>query len=237
MVNSDLQIKIFCDGANLTDMLSAYREGVVRGFTTNPTLMRKAGIIDYEVFAREVLAQIPDAPLSLEVFADDFESMYAQALKINSWGEHVYVKIPITNTLGDSAIPLIGRLNQEGVKVNATAILTREQVEGLSQALKPETPSIVSIFAGRIADTGREPGPVMRWAVDVLKACGAEVLWASPREVLNIYQAQECGCHIITVPPEMLAKLALMHHKDLAELSRETVLMFHTDATRAGYTL
>ena len=165
----DLHIKIFCDGANLTDMLSAHRDGVVSGFTTNPTLMRKAGILDYEVFAREVLAQIPDAPLSLEVFADDFDSMYAQARKINAWGDNVYVKIPITNTLGDSAIPLIQRLNGEGVKVNATAILTREQVEGLSQALRPETPSIVSIFAGRIADTGREPGPMMRWAVELLK--------------------------------------------------------------------
>ena len=233
-MNLDLHIKIFCDGANLTDMLSAYREGVVSGFTTNPTLMRKAGIIDYEVFAREVLAQIPDAPLSLEVFADDFQSMYAQAIKINGWGPNVYVKIPITNTAGDSAIPLIQRLNQEGVKVNATAILTREQVEGLSRVLQPDVPSIVSIFAGRIADTGREPGPIMRWAVEILRPCAAEVLWASPREVLNIYQAQDCGCHIITVPPDMLAKLASMHKKDLAELSRETVLMFHTDATRAG---
>lgn len=236
-VNPDLHIKIFCDGANLTDMLSAHREGLVSGFTTNPTLMRKAGILNYEVFAREVLVQIPDAPLSLEVFADDFESMYAQALKIHAWGDNVYVKIPISNTLGESSVPLIGRLNEEGVKVNATAVLTREQVEDLSRVLKPATASIVSIFAGRIADTGREPAPMMRWAVELLKESGSEVLWASPREVLNIYQAQECGCHIITVPPDMLAKFAVMHHKDLAELSRETVLMFHTDASRAGYAL
>lgn len=236
-MNQHLTIKIFCDGANLTEMLVAHQTGGVSGFTTNPTLMRRAGILDYEVFAREVLAQIPDAPLSLEVFADDFDSMYAQAMKISGWGPHVYVKIPISNTLGESAIPLIQRLNEEGVKVNATAVLTREQVEGLSRALRPDVPSIVSIFAGRIADTGREPAPMMRWAVEILKPCGAEVLWASPREVLNIYQAQECGCHIITVPPDMLAKLATMHNKDLAELSRETVLMFHTDASRAGYTL
>lgn len=231
-----MNIKIFCDGANLTDMLKVHQEGRVQGFTTNPTLMRKAGILNYEVFAREALRQIPDAPLSLEVFADDFEAMYQQALKINGWGSNVYVKIPITNTAGDSSLPLIERLNQEGVRVNATAVLTHPQVEGLSQILKSTTPSIVSIFAGRIADTGRDPIPTMRWAVDILRPCGAEVLWASPREVLNVYQAEQCGCHIITVPPEMLDKLA-MGGKDLAQLSRETVQMFHGDALKAGYSL
>lgn len=229
-----MKIKIYADGANLTEMLRVYEGGLVSGFTTNPTLMCKAGILDYEAFAREVIAVIPDAPVSLEVFADDFATMASQALKIRGWGDNVWVKIPITNTQGESAGPLIESLVAQGVKVNVTAVLTLDQVRLLSAVLRPEIPSIVSIFAGRIADTWRDPVPIMRAAVAMLAACKAEVLWASPREVLNVYQAEECGCDIITITPELLTKLA-MRGKSLEELSRETVQMFFNDAQKAGY--
>lgn len=231
-----LKIKIYADGANLTDMLRLHEQGVVSGFTTNPTLMRKAGITDYKAFSREVLASIPEAPVSLEVFADDFEEMYTQALAIKSWGENVWVKVPVTNTLGEPSTELLKRLVAQGVKVNVTAVLTRPQVEVLSQTLSPAVPSIVSIFAGRIADTGVDPIPLMTEAVHMLEACGAEVLWASPREVLNVYQAERCGCHIITISSDLLAKLSL-RHKDLDQLSRETVQMFYDDAQKAGYVI
>jgi transaldolase len=228
-------IKLYADGANLTDMLTAYREGLVQGFTTNPTLMRKAGVTDYEAFAREVLTLIPDLPISFEVFADEFDLMYQQASKINRWGENVFVKIPITNTKGESLIPLIKMLVADGIKLNITAILTLEQVKAVNYALDASVPAIVSVFAGRIADTGCDPVPIMQKAAQMLReASQAELLWASPREVLNVYQAQECGCHIITLTNELLKKLKLKG-KDLTELSRETVQMFYEDACKAGF--
>jgi transaldolase len=228
-------IKLYADGANLTDMLTAYREGLVQGFTTNPTLMRKAGVTDYEAFAREVLTLIPDLPISFEVFADEFDLMYQQASKINRWGENVFVKIPITNTKGESLIPLIKMLVADGIKLNITAILTLEQVKAVNYALDASVPAIVSVFAGRIADTGCDPVPIMQKAAQMLReGSQAELLWASPREVLNVYQAQECGCHIITLTNELLKKLKLKG-KDLTELSRETVQMFYEDACKAGF--
>lgn len=229
------KIKLFADGANLDDMLNAYNSGIVQGFTTNPTLMRKAGITDYETFAREVLAMISDRPISFEVFADDFETMYRQAHKINSWGENVYVKIPITNTKGESAVPLVKRLVGDGIKLNVTAILTLEQVQAVNNVLSPYIPAIVSVFAGRIADTGSDPVPIMAQAAQMLKSeSQAELLWASPREVLNVYQAEICGCDIITATGDILKKLS-MRDKDLSELSRETVQMFYDDACKAGF--
>ena len=230
-----LKIKLFADGANLDDMLTAYRGGVVQGFTTNPTLMRRAGVVDYESFSREVLELIPDRPISFEVFADDFDTMYRQALRINTWGEQVYVKIPITNTKGESAVALIKRLVGDGIKLNVTAILTLEQVQEVNRVLSPMIPSVVSVFAGRIADTGIDPVPLMTAAAQMLKIeSKAELLWASPREVLNVYQADTCGCAIITATNDILKKLS-MFGKDLEELSRETVQMFYDDARKAGF--
>ena len=229
------KVKLFADGANLDDMLSAYRGGIVQGFTTNPTLMRKAGINDYETFAQEVLTMICDRPISFEVFADDFETMYRQAHKINSWGDNVYVKIPITNTKGSSAVPLVKRLVGDGIKLNVTAILTLEQVQAVNDVLSPYIPAIVSVFAGRIADTGIDPVPIMTQAAQMLKSeSQAELLWASPREVLNVYQAESCGCDIITATGDILKKLS-MRDKDLSELSRETVQMFYDDACKAEF--
>ena len=228
-------IKLYADGANLDDMLTAYRGGLVQGFTTNPTLMKKAGLTDYEAFAREVLEMIPDRPISFEVFADDFDIMYRQAHKINSWGENVFVKIPITNTKGESAVPLVKKLVGDSIKLNITAILTLEQVQAVNDMLSPHIPAIVSVFAGRIADTGRDPVPVMQQAAQMLKAQSqAALLWASPREVLNVYQAEACGCDIITATSDLLKKLT-MRDKDLNELSRETVQMFYDDACKAGF--
>jgi len=230
-----LKIKLFADGANLDDMLAAYQGGNVQGFTTNPTLMRRAGVIDYESFAREVLELIPDRPISFEVFADDFETMYRQAVRINTWGETVYVKIPITNTQGESSIPLIKRLVGDGIKLNVTAILTLEQVQAVNRVLSPMIPSVVSVFAGRIADTGIDPVPLMTAAAQMLKVeSKAELLWASPREVLNVYQAEASGCDILTATNDILKKLS-MCGKDLDELSRETVQMFYDDACKAGF--
>jgi len=230
-----LKIKLFADGANLSDMVGAYKEGKVKGFTTNPTLMRKAGICDYPGFAKEVLLHIPDLPISFEVFADDFDEMYEQANEISSWGKNVYVKIPITNTKGESSVTLVRRLVEKGVKLNVTAILTLEQVKEINEALSPDVAAIVSVFAGRIADTGRDPMPIMKQAASVLRAKSkGELLWASPREVLNVYQADECGCDIITATTDVLKKLP-MGGKDLAELSRETVQMFYEDACQAGF--
>ena len=233
----DLQIKVFADGADMRGILDMYANPDIQGFTTNPTLMRQAGVEDYEAFARELLGQITDKPVSLEVFADEFDEMERQALKIASWGPNVNVKIPITNTKGEKAAPLIKKLSAQGVVVNVTAMMTLDQVRDVAEALDPATGAIVSVFAGRIADTGIDPVPHMTEALNILKSRPkAELLWASPRELLNIFQADQMGCHIITVTNSLLAKLALVG-KDLDEYSRETVEMFYRDASSAGYTL
>jgi transaldolase len=234
---SSLRISIYADGADVRDMLAARDAGIVKGFTTNPTLMRKVGITDYEAFAKEVLAATGDMPISFEVFADDFAEMERQAKLIATWGDAVYVKIPITNTKGESAVPLIGRLSAAGVKLNITAILTLQQVRDVVEALDPNTPAIVSVFAGRIADTGVDPVPLMKEALQICAAKPkAELLWASPRELLNIVQADEIGCHIITVTSDILKKLPMIG-KPLDELSLDTVKMFYNDATAAGFKL
>ncbi|MEO8666070.1 MAG: transaldolase [Ignavibacteria bacterium] len=231
----DLKIKIFADGANVTEMKKIYSEGVVKGFTTNPTLMKKDGVKDYVAFAKDVLSEIKSMPISFEVFTDDFESMERQAREIASWGENVYIKIPITNTEGKPSYELIRELNSDGMKLNITAILTIEQVEKVAENIISDTPTIVSLFAGRIADTGRDPVPYVNKSVDILKNLpNAELLWASSREVLNIFQAEECGCQIITVTNDLLKKLS-MYDKDLKELSLDTVKMFYNDAKSAGY--
>jgi transaldolase len=210
---------------------------LIRGFTTNPTLMRKAGVSDYKAFALEVLKIVDDRPVSFEVFADEFDQMERQALEIASWGPNVNVKIPVTNTQGTFSGPLIERLSAQGVQLNVTAVLTLDQVRRITERLAPGTPSIVSVFAGRIADTGRDPVPLMAEAVGVLKARPrAELIWASPRELLNIFQAQAIGCHIITATNDILKKLALVG-KDLDAYSLETVEMFYKDAKAAGFTI
>lgn len=227
-------MKIFADGANLNDMIALYKAGTVRGFTTNPTLMAKAGVHDYETFAREVLAAIPDLPISFEVIADDMPNMARQARKIASWGSNVFVKIPVMTTKRVSTAPLIRGLTAEQIKLNVTALMTVEQVIEVRDAVESGTQTIISVFAGRIADTGRDPIPYIREAVYVcIKRPELMILWASPREVLNIYQADECGCHIITATPDLLAKLPLWG-KSLDEFSRDTVQMFLDDAQRAG---
>jgi len=232
------RIKIFADGASLPSMLESARDPRISGFTTNPTLMRKAGISDYRAFAKEVLASIKDRPISFEVFADEFADMRRQAQDIATWGDNVYVKIPITNTRRESATPLIRELASSGVKLNVTAICTLEQVRDTAQALKGGAPSVVSVFAGRIADTGRDPIPLMKEALGMCRAAdkSIELLWASPRELLNIVQAAEVGCDIITVTPDLLKKLELVG-KDLADFSLDTVQMFHRDAQAAGFKL
>jgi len=234
----DLRIKVFADGADKNGLLELNRNPLVRGMTTNPTLMRKAGIADYESFAREVLETIRDKPISFEVFADDFPEMRRQALKISSWQDNVYVKIPITNTRGDSALPLVRELTREGVKINVTAMLTLAQVRGVSEALNPSVPAIVSMFAGRIADTGVDPVPLMRAATALLDELPqAELLWASVREVLNIFQADSCGCDIVTVTHDILGKALKTAGRGLTEMSLDTVRMFATDAQAAGFRL
>jgi transaldolase len=232
------KLKIFADGAALEPILELNKNPRISGFTTNPTLMRKAGISDYRAFAKQVLAAIKDKPISFEVFADEFSEMKRQALEIKTWGENVYVKIPITNTKGESAIPLVKELSSSGVKLNVTAICTLDQVRETAQALKGGAPSVVSVFAGRIADTGRDPMPLMKEAVAICQAAGKdiELLWASPRELLNIIQAAEVGCAIITATPDVLAKLPTIG-KDLAQFSLETVQMFYRDAQAAGFKL
>jgi transaldolase len=230
-----LKVKIFADGADLNAMRQAAANPLIKGFTTNPTLMRAAGVSDYRGFAHDVLKLIPDRPISFEVFADDFASMRDQALEIASWGDNVYVKIPVTNTKGEFAGPLIASLSRSGVKLNVTAITTLEQVSRVGDSLAENVPAVVSVFAGRIADTGRDPVPLMSEALRLLsQRPQAELLWASPREVLNIFQADEIGCHIITVTNDHLKKLALVG-KDLAAYSLETVAMFYRDAISAGY--
>ncbi len=237
MTTPNLRIAIYADGADVRDMVAARDAGIVKGFTTNPTLMRKAGITDYQAFAKEALAATGDMPISFEVFADDFDEMERQAKLIATWGEPVFVKIPITNTKGESAVPLIKRLSAAGVKLNVTAILTLDQVRDVVDALDPNTPAIVSVFAGRIADTGVDPVPLMREAARICAAKPkAELLWASPRELLNIFQAEEVGCHIITVTADILKKLSMVG-KPLDELSLDTVKMFYNDASAAGFKL
>lgn len=232
-----LHIKIFADGADIDSILELYKKPYIKGFTTNPTLMRKAGIVNYEDFSRELIEKIPDRPVSLEVFADDFLEMEKQAHIIASWGKNVYVKIPVTNTKGESSCPLIARLSNAGIQVNVTAILTHDQVQDAADALSSETPAIISVFAGRVADTGIDPVPTMSKALEILKIRSkAELLWASPREMLNIIQADEIGCHIITVTSDVLKKLSLLG-KDLEMYSLETVKMFYNDAKAAGYSI
>ncbi|MDP9100377.1 MAG: transaldolase [Verrucomicrobiota bacterium] len=234
----DLPIQIFADGADREGIASLYAKPYIKGLTTNPTLMRKVGVADYEKFAREVLEVVKDKPISFEVFSDEFVEMRRQALMIGKWQENVYVKIPITNTRGDSALPLIGELSAEGVKLNITAILTRAQVEGVAKAVKPDVPCVVSVFAGRVADTGADPIPLMKDSLEMLRELPqAELLWASVREVLNIFQAAQCGCHIVTVPHDILDKVAKLGGMNLAELSLDTVRMFHRDAVAAGFRL
>jgi transaldolase len=234
----DLPIKIFADGADRDRIAALYAKPYIKGLTTNPTLMRKVGIADYEKFAREVLDVVKEKPISFEVFSDEFPEMRRQALMIGKWQDNVYVKIPITNTRGDSALPLIGELSDEGVKLNLTAILTRAQVEGVANAVKRDVPCVISVFAGRVADTGLDPLPLMKESLQVLRDLPkAELLWASVREVLNIFQAAQCGCHIVTVPHDILEKVAKLGGMDLGELSLDTVRMFHRDAVAAGFKL
>jgi len=234
---TDLKTKIFADGAELEGMLAIYREPYIKGFTTNPTLMRKAGVADYRDFAKAVLKAIPDRPISFEVFSDEFPEMERQAREIATWGEHVYVKIPVTNTRRQPADDLIHRLSQSGVRVKVTAVMSLDQGRDVAAALAGGAPSNISVFAGRIADTGCDPVPHMVEALEIMKVSpGAELIWASPRELFNVIQAHEIGCHIITVTNDILKKLTLIG-KDLGDYSLETVKMFHDDAAKAGFRL
>jgi transaldolase len=233
-----LPVKIFADGADLQGITELARQPYVHGLTTNPTLMRKVGLTDYENFAKAVLKEVKSKPISFEVFSDDFAEMCRQALKIHAWQDNIYVKIPITNTSGESSIPLIRRLAGEGVKLNITAVLTPHQVRAVAGVLDPSIPAIVSVLAGRIADTGVDPLPIMRESVEIVSQVPkTELLWASVREVLNVFQAAACGCHIVTVPHDILKKFVELAGKDLDELSLDTVRMFHRDAAAAGFTL
>jgi len=232
-----LQTKIFADGADRAGMLEMYSKPHIKGFTTNPTLMRKAGISDYRAFAKDILKAIPDRPISFEVFSDEFQEMERQAMEIAGWGENVYVKIPVTNTRREFSGGLIEKLSHAGVKVNVTALLTLEQVHKVVTNLSPSTPACVSVFAGRVADTGYDPVPLMVAAVEILKLRPkAELIWASPRELLNIFQASAIGCHIITVTNDILKKLDLVG-RNLSDYSLDTVKMFHKDAKEAGFAL
>lgn len=232
-----LRVKLFCDCADYESILAMAGNPLIRGFTTNPTLMRKAGISDYEEFARKVLATISNHPISFEVFADDIDEMGKQARVIASWGANVNVKVPVTNTRGEFTGRLIQQLSAEGIAVNVTAVMSLAQVDRIAEALEPGTPAIVSVFAGRIADTGTDPMPLMIEALRILRARPkAELLWASPRELLNVFQANEIGCHIITATPEILSKLSLIGKK-LDSYSLDTVRMFYQDATAAGYAI
>lgn len=234
---SRLRVKIFADGAKASHMRTLAALPLIRGFTTNPSMMRSAGVSDYEGFAREVLAAVGDKPVSFEVIADDESEMLRQARKIAAWGENVYVKLPITNTKAQSSKRVVRRLSEEGVQLNLTALMTVEQVAEACDALNPDTPACVSLFAGRIADTGRDPVPMIRDAVAILKRLPrAELIWASPRETLNLIQADLAGCHIITMTEELLNKLPLIG-KDLTEYSLDTVKMFHRDAAGANLEL
>lgn len=232
-----MSVKIFADGAEKAPMLKLYANPQIQGFTTNPTLMRKAGITDYEAFARDIVAAIPDRPISLEVFADEFDEMERQAERIATWGENIYVKIPVTNTRGESSCPLVRRLASRGVKQNVTALMTLDQVREVTDALAAGPAANISVFAGRMADTGVDPLPMMRAALEIMRPYPQlELIWASPRELLNIVQASEIGCHIITVTSDILNKLPLIG-KDLEEYSLDTVKMFRADALASGFGL
>jgi len=234
---SELKVQIFADGADKASMLELYRQPYIKGFTTNPTLMRKAGVTDYERFAREILRSIPDRPISFEVFADDETDMERQARKIARWAANVYVKIPVTNTRREPMYNLIRRLSAEGIQVNATAVLALDQVGHIAEALRGGASSYISVFAGRVADTGRDPVPLMKSALELMAPePKTQLVWASPRELLNIFQADEIGCHIITVTSDVLKKISLVG-KDLHEYSLETVRMFHNDAAHSKFTL
>jgi len=233
----ELTVKIFADGADKAGMLEMYAKPYIKGFTTNPTLMHKAGLTDYRAFAHDILEAIPDRPISFEVFSDEFADMERQAREIATWGENVYVKIPVTNTRRAPSYDLVRRLANDGIKVNVTAIMTIDQVQNVVAALKDGAPSCVSVFAGRIADTGRDPVPIMTECVSILRAAPrAELIWASPRELLNIIQADDIGCHIITVTNDILKKLVLVD-KDLGDYSLDTVKMFYEDGRKAGFRL
>jgi transaldolase len=235
---NDLKVQIYADGADKAGILDLYAKPYIKGLTTNPTLMKKAGIKDYEAFAKDILQTVTSKPLSLEVFSDDFPEMKRQASKIAGWGRNVFVKIPITNSRGESSVPLIRELSAQGVQLNITAILTLDQVREVADALNPSASSVVSVFAGRIADTGVDPMPLMRESRALLKnKPKAELLWASVREVYNIIQAEEAGCHIVTVTHDILGKASKMLGTDLTALSLDTVKMFANDAAAAGYKL
>jgi len=233
----DLKVQIFADGADKAGMLEMYAKPYIKVLTTNPTLMKKVGITDYRAFCKDILTSIKDKPLSFEVFSDDFDEMERQAMEIASWGDNVYVKIPVTNTKQDTCYALVKKLGARNVKMNVTAIMTLEQVRDVVGALNPNVPSYVSVFAGRIADTGRDPVPIMAAAVEMLKiAPAAELIWASPRELLNIFHAEAVGCHVITVTNDILKKLSLLAY-DLDKYSLDTVKMFYNDAVAAGFKL
>ncbi|MGK5088322.1 transaldolase [Bdellovibrionota bacterium FG-2] len=235
--NKKLNIHVYADGAYRDEMLKRYRDGSVKGFTTNPSLLVKAGVKDYAGFAKEILAEIKTLPISFEVFSDDFSQMEREAGIISAWAANVNVKIPITNTKGESSIPLIKRLLEKKMKLNVTAVFTQRQIDALSEALRPQDDVVVSIFAGRIADTGVDPVPMMKRAVeDYRSLTGSKILWASPREALNVYQANECGCHIITATDDIISKLKIAG-KDLEEFSLDTVKMFLADSQKAGFKL
>ncbi len=233
----NLKIKIFADGADLSAILELYKNKYIRGFTTNPTLMNKSGITDYEKFSRAMLEHIADRPISFEVFSDEFDEMERQARKIAGWGKNVFVKIPVTNTRRESAEGLIRRLAESGIQLNVTALMTLDQVRLTSSALKNYAPSYISVFAGRIADTGVDPMPLMKNAVEIMSSYNQqELIWASPRELLNIFHAEQIGCHVITVTHDILKKLSLLG-KSLDEYSLDTVKMFREDAIKAGFSL
>ena len=234
---SDLKVKIFADGADLEGMKQMYANPLIKGFTTNPTLMRKAGVQDYEAFSRQVIKAIPDRPISFEVFADDLKEMERQAFEIASWGDNVYVKITITNTKKEFTGPLIKLLSENGIALNVTAVMLPEQVQRITECLAKDTPAIISVFAGRIADTGRDPVPLMKESVQIMSGRPkAELIWASPRELLNIFQADSVGCHIITATNDILSKLSVVG-KDLNSYSIDTVRMFHQDASAAEFSI
>ncbi|WP_231379176.1 transaldolase [Candidatus Solirubrobacter pratensis] len=234
---AELQVKVFADGADLQGILDLYANPLIKGFTTNPTLMHKVGLRDYEAFARSFVEAVPDRPISFEVFSDEFAEMERQARKIAAWGEHVHVKVPVTNTRGDHCEEVLRHLVADGVRLNVTGMMTLRQVSWVAEAIGGGAPSYVSVFAGRIADTGRDPLPIMREALDVLAVHeNLELIWASPRELLNVVQADQIGCHIITVTHDLLRKLPWLG-RDLDEFSLDTVRMFHRDAAAAGFTL
>lgn len=232
-----LQVKLFADGADKAGMLEMYRNPLIKGFTTNPTLMCKAGVNNYKAFAQDIVKVIPDRPISLEVFSDEFDEMEQQAQEISSWGENINIKIPVMNTRRQPSYDLVRRLSKAGVKLNVTALMTLEQVREVSAALATAPHAYVSVFAGRIADTGRDPVPLMAAAVELLRPYPQlELIWASPRELLNVFQANDVGCHIITATNDILKKLSLVG-KDLHDYSLDTVKMFYNDAVQAGYKL